>query len=301
MQFAKTNGIELAWDSFSDEAGEPMLLIAGLGTQMVRWTVPFCRQLAAEGFRVIRFDNRDAGRSTHFMASPAPDFAALAAALGSGRRPEVPYTLDDMATDTVGLMDWLGIERAHVVGRSMGGMIAQIMASEHPDRVRSLTSIMSSTGNPALPQAAPDVMAMMMPSAPDPELDPESVLSQRLAFARRIAGSGYPFDEAAHRALLLDEIHREIGAGGIARQIAAMAVSGDRRSRLATITAPTLVVHGTDDPLIPPACGRDTAVSIPGAIFLEIDGMGHDLPPDCYRTVIEAIVGLTSARSRIAG
>src|SRR4051812_25771716 len=167
MTIAKTNGIDLAYDSFGDEADEAILLIAGLGTQMIRWTVPFCEALAARGYRVLRFDNRDSGRSTHFHHCAPPDFGALAAALMAGQRPEVPYTLHDMAADAIGLLDALAINRAHVVGRSMGGMIAQIMASEHPERVLSLTSIMSSTGNPRLPQAASDVMAMMMRPAPD--------------------------------------------------------------------------------------------------------------------------------------
>ncbi|MCX5514841.1 alpha/beta hydrolase [Kaistia algarum] len=297
MTSAKANGIELAWDSFGDAADEAIILIAGLGTQMIRWTAPFCERLAALGYRVIRFDNRDTGCSTRFSACSAPDFGALATALMAGRRPDVPYTLDDMAADAIGLLDALAIDRAHVVGRSMGGMIAQILASEHANRVRSLTSIMSSTGNPALPQAAPDVMAMMMQPAPDPITDQEGFLSQHLAFARRIAGGGYPFDESAHRALLLDEVRRGLVPGGTARQIAAMAVAGDRRGRLATIKAPTLVIHGNDDPLIPPACGSDTAASIPGAIYMPIDGMGHDVPPEVYRAVTAAISGLARAGS----
>ncbi len=289
MTFAEVNGIELAWDSFGDAADEAILMISGLGTQMIRWTRPFCEGLAARGYRVIRFDNRDAGRSTHFSASAPPDFGALASALMAGRRPDVPYTLHDMAADAIGLLDALGIARVHAVGRSMGGMIAQVLASEHADRVLSLTSIMSSTGNPALPQAAPDVMAMMMRPAPDPAVDPDGFLVARLAFARRIAGTAYPFDEDAHRALLLEEAGCCYDPGGAARQIAAMAVAGDRRARLATITAPTLIIHGTDDPLIAPACGLDTALSIPNAIHLPIEGMGHDLPHELDQTVIDAI------------
>lgn len=164
-------GIEIAWEAFGAPADDTVLLISGLGTQMIRWTRPFCAGLAARGYRVLRFDNRDSGRSTHLRAAP-PDFAALAAALGAGQRPAVPYTLGDMAADVLGLLDALGLGRVHLVGRSMGGMIAQMLASGHPDRVLSLTSIMSSTGNPALPQAAPEVMALMMRPAPDPADDP---------------------------------------------------------------------------------------------------------------------------------
>jgi len=287
MPIADANGIRIAYDEFGDAAHEPILLIAGLGTQRIRWTAPFCSGLAASGYRVIRFDNRDTGGSTHFAECAAPDLSALVATLMAGKRPDIPYTLLDMATDAVGLMDALKIDRAHVVGRSMGGMIAQILASEFPARVRSLTSIMSSTGNPALPQAAPDVMAMMLRPAPDPRMDREAFVVHRLAFARRIAGT--KFDEAAHRAIILAELDGGHDPAGAARQLAAMVTGGDRRARLATIKAPTLVVHGTDDPLILPECGKDTAASIPGAVYLPIDGMGHDIPAEHDATIIAAI------------
>ncbi|OKO70304.1 alpha/beta hydrolase [Bradyrhizobium sp. AS23.2] len=298
MNTVQANGVELAYDSFGGETNEAILLIAGLGTQMIRWTSPFCEEVAARGYRVIRFDNRDAGCSTHFRQCSPPDFRALAATLMAGERPDVPYTLSDMARDAIGLLDVLSIDRAHVVGRSMGGMVAQIMASEHPERVLSLTSIMSSTGNPALPQAAPDILAMMMRPAPDPFTDEPGFLAHARAFARRIAGSGYPFDEEAHRLLVLEETRRAYDPGGTGRQLAAMAVAGDRRSRLATITAPALVVHGTDDPLILPACGKDTAGSIPNARLMLIDGMGHDLPIAVYQIVIEAIDDMARQASR---
>jgi pimeloyl-ACP methyl ester carboxylesterase len=292
MNIAKANGIELAWDSFGDTNGEVVLLIAGLGTQMIRWTDPFCAELVALGYRVVRFDNRDAGCSTHLDAYPSVDFGTLAAALQAGQRPEVPYTLYDMAADAVGLLDALGIEQAHVVGRSMGGMIAQIIASEHAGRVLSLTSIMSSTGNPALPQAAPDAMAMMVQPMPDPSSDRSGFLSRSSAFARRIAGTGYPFDEESHRTLISEELSRAYDPAGTGRQIAAIAVAGDRRARLSAVTAPTLVIHGSDDPLFLPACGRDTAASIPGAELLLIDGMGHDLPAGVWRQVAGRIDGV---------
>jgi pimeloyl-ACP methyl ester carboxylesterase len=283
------NGITLGYDSFGDGAAETILLIAGLGTQMIRWTAPFCRELVARGYRVVRFDNRDTGHSTHFTEHGAMDFASMASALTEGRRPKLAYTLDDMASDALGLLNGLSIRRAHVVGRSMGGMIAQIMASEHPSRALSLTSIMSSTGNPSLPSAAPDVMTMMMHPAPDPAFDEAGFLDNGVAFARRIAGTAHPFDEGNYRALLREEVRRGRALGGFGRQLAAVAVAGDRRSRLAAITAPTLVVHGTDDPLFPPACGEDTAASIPGAEMMLIPGMGHDLPPFLYSAVADAI------------
>ncbi len=287
MPIADANGIRIAYDEFGDAAREPILLIAGLGTQRIRWAAPFCTALAARGYRVIRFDNRDAGGSTHFADRVPPDLGALVATLMAGKRPDIPYSLYDMAADAIGLMDVLKIDRAHVVGRSMGGMIAQIMASDYPARVRSLTSIMSSTGNPALPQAAQDVMGLMLRPAPDPQHDREAFVAHRIAFARRIAGTA--FDEAAHRAIVLAELEGGHDPAGAARQLAAMVAGGDRRARLATIKAPTLVVHGTDDPLILPECGQDTAASIPGAVYLPIDGMGHDIPAERDAPIIAAI------------
>ncbi|MFT8243299.1 alpha/beta fold hydrolase [Roseomonas sp. BN140053] len=293
------NGNTLAYDSFGDEASETILLIAGLGTQMIRWTDPFCAELAARGYRVVRFDNRDTGQSTHFTEHGAMDFGTLAAALAEGRRPDLAYTLDDMALDAVSLLDALSIRRAHVVGRSMGGMIAQIMASEHSSRVRSLTSIMSSSGNPGLPSAAPDAMALMVRPTPDPALDEAGFIERTVTFAQRIAGSSYPLDEEAHRTLIGAELRRGYVRGGFGRQLAAIALSGDRRTRLSVIRVPTLVVHGTDDALFPLACGEDTAASIPGAEWLPIQGMGHDLPPPLYRTIADAIER-TARRSDIA-
>jgi pimeloyl-ACP methyl ester carboxylesterase len=283
------NGITLAYDSFGDDAAETILLIAGLGTQMIRWSAPFCGELVRRGYRVVRFDNRDTGRSTHFTEHGVMDFATLASALAEGRRPDLAYTLDDMAADATGLLDALSIRRAHVVGRSMGGMIAQILASEQPSRVLSLTSIMSATGNPGMPPPQPDALTMMMRPAPDPASDEAGFLDYGVAFARRIAGRAHLFDEEACRTLLREEVRRGRAPGGFARQLAAIGVAGDRRSRLATITTPTLVVHGTDDPLFPPACGEDTAASIPDAEMMLIDGMGHDLPPSLYVTVADAI------------
>ena len=298
MNSVGANGIELVYDTFGAPSDEAILLIAGLGAQMIRWTDPFCLELAGRGYRVIRFDNRDAGLSTHLNHLAPPDFRELAAALRAGQAPVVPYTLQDMAADAVGLLDALSIDRAHVVGRSMGGMIAQVMACEYPRRVASLTSIMSSTGNPALPPPAPDAMAMMAGPAPDPVSDKTGYQAHSLAFARRIAGKRFAFDEAAARGLIVEELRRAHDPHGFARQFAAIAAAGDRRTRLATVTAPTLVVHGSDDPLFLPVCGEDTAASIPNAAFMRVDGMGHDLPPELYGAVAEAI-DRTAKRARI--
>lgn len=289
MDIVKVNGVELAYDCFGNETDEAILLIAGLGTQMIRWTDPFCRLLAERGFRVIRFDNRDVGCSTHFSHYRALDFNALATALLTGQRPDIPYTLDDMSNDAIGLLDALSIDRAHVVGRSMGGMIAQLVASDYPERVLSLTSIMSSSGNPALPQASPDVMAMMTTPAPNPFEDEAGFVAHSLSFAQRIAGTGYPFEDDAYRALILEEVRRAYDPGSVGRQIAAIAVSGDRRPRLANIKVPALVIHGTDDPLFVPACGVDTAAAIPGAELMLVEGMGHDLPRQLYDVIADGI------------
>jgi pimeloyl-ACP methyl ester carboxylesterase len=296
MATLQANGIDLAYDSFGDSNAETILLIAGLGTQMIRWPVPFCENLAAKGYRVIRFDNRDAGCSSHFTDAPVPDFGALAAALAAGQQPRVPYTLHDMADDVIGLLDALGIEHAHLVGRSMGGMIAQIAASKYPERIKSLTSIMSSTGNPALPSGSQKVMAQLTQPAPRPADDEAGYLEHSLSFARLIASPAYPFDEKAQRALILEEARRAYDPGGFARQIAAIGATGDIRPLLAKITVPALVVHGATDALIPAECGRDTASSIAGAEFMLIDGMGHDLPAALYQTVINGIVR-TACRS----
>jgi pimeloyl-ACP methyl ester carboxylesterase len=299
MNKATANGIELAYDTFGNASGEALLLVAGLGTQMIRWTAPFCQALAARGYRVIRFDNRDAGCSTHFRHLGAPDLAALMAAGAAGKRPDVPYSLRDMAVDAVGLLDALGVGAAHVVGRSMGGMIAQILACEHRQRVMSLASIMSGTGNPHLPPTPPDVMAMMMRPAPDPAADWEGFAAHSVAFARRIAGQGFAFDEQEHRALILEEWRRGHDPAGTGRQIAAIAATGDLRPQLASIAVPTLVIHGADDPLILPGCGRDTAESIPGARFMLIEGMGHELPAALHDQVAQAIHG-NAQRARAA-
>jgi pimeloyl-ACP methyl ester carboxylesterase len=289
MPTLEVNGITLSYDSVGDGKAEVILLIAGLGTQMIRWPEVFCDLLVARGYRVIRFDNRDSGCSTHLTDYPAPNFRALALALAAGQQPSVPYTLHDMAGDAIGLLDALGIECAHLVGRSMGGMIAQIAASEYPDRVWSLTSIMSSTGNPSLPAASQDVMSMLTQPSPNPLEDEAGFLKHSLAFARRIASPGYPFDEDAHRSLILEESRRAYNPTGFARQIAAVAAAGDLRPLLAKITVPSLIVHGADDALVPVACGRDTASSIRGSEFMLIEGMGHDLPSSLYQTVADGI------------
>lgn len=285
MPNVEINRLSIAYDCFGSESGAPLLLISGLGVQMIRWTDGFCALLADRGFRVIRFDNRDAGLSTHLDDAPVPDLAALM----QGRVGAVPYTLHDMADDAIGLLDRLGVDRAHVAGRSMGGMIAQILAARHPRRIASLTSIMSSTGNPDLPPPAPAAMAMLTRPAPDPRRHRDDYLAHAVALARAIGSPGYPFDEIAARTQAARELDRGYNPAGFVRQIAAIAATGDLRPLARTISAPTLVIHGRDDPLIPADCGRDTAATVPGARLMLIAGMGHDLPPALYRQVTEAV------------
>jgi pimeloyl-ACP methyl ester carboxylesterase len=293
MPRTKANGIDIEYDCFGNKDAQAVLLISGLGTQMIRWSASFCRLLAAQGFRVIRFDNRDAGLSTQFagasMAGSVPDLAAIADAVSRGETPDVPYTLVDMANDAVGLLDALRIERAHLVGRSMGGMIGQLLASAHPERVLSLVSVMSSTGNRALPQASPAVMAAMTSPAPDPLTDEQAYVAHCVAFARLVAGRGYPFDESAQRDQAVAEVRRAYNPAGFWRHVAAIAASGDLRPRLGNIIAPTLVLHGADDPLVPPEAGKDTADNIKGAELRIVEGMGHALPPGLFRFAAGAI------------
>lgn len=290
MSRVQTNGIEIEYESFGAPDAEAMLLISGMGVQLTRWDASFCQALAARGYRVIRFDNRDAGLSTRFDHAPAPDMAALGAALARGERPAVPYTLHDMARDAIGLLDALGIACAHVAGRSMGGMIGQLMAAGYPRRVRSLTPIMSSTGNPALPPPTPEALAMLLRRPPDPWSDEAGYLDHSVALAQTIGSPGYPFDAAAWRARSLADLRRACNPAGPGRHVAAIMATGDIRPAIRAITAPTLVIHGAQDPVFPPACGQDIAAGIPGAQFMMIEGMGHDLPPQLDEQVIGAMV-----------
>lgn len=283
------NGTTIEYDAFGSEAHEPIVLISGLGVQMIRWTVPFCDMLAAHGFRVIRFDNRDVGLSTYFDDAPVPDLATVVKAVASGAVPEVPYTLDDMASDVIGLFDVLGIKQAHLVGRSMGGMIAQLVASSHPDRVLSIAVIMSGTGNAALPPSAPDAMAALFRPAPHPLEDEAGFLDHAVTTARVIASPAYSFDEDGQRAQALMELKRAYNPAGFGRQLAALVAIGDIRTRLHSIGAATLVVHGSADKLVPPEAGRDIAANIKNAELMIMEGMGHDLPPELYNVVVSAI------------
>lgn len=294
MPQAHANGITLEYETIGADNGEPLLLVMGLGAQMTRWPDGLVHGLVRHGFRVIRYDNRDVGLSTHFPDAPVPDVREIFKARAEGRVHPVPYTLDDMAADAVGLLDALGVRKAHVVGASMGGMIAQLIAADYPERVLSLTSIMSTTGNPGLDPATPEALAVITTPAPHPS-DTEAFGAHSYKNAVTIGSPGYPPDEAAIRERARADAARAFNPAGVGRQYAAVIATGDRRPKLSKITAPTVVLHGADDPLVPLSGGRDTAACIPGSELRVIPGMGHDLPPALYEKVVEAI---TAARDR---
>jgi pimeloyl-ACP methyl ester carboxylesterase len=285
-QIARANGIDICYEIFGDANAEPMLLIMGLGAQMIHWDDEFCRQLAARGFRVIRFDNRDIGKSSRMTGGKRLTAVELLKQRFLKIPVAAPYRLLDMAGDTIGLMDALGIKSAHLVGASMGGMIAQEIAISFPDRVRSLTSIMSTTGNPKVPPPTREAAAMLM--APPPATKEEYF--ERFAKTWKILRVGsFPEDEALDRSRAQRTFERGLNPAGVGRQFRAVLASGSRKERLRAVKAPTLVIHGTVDPLVRPEGGRDTAASIPGAKLLMVEGMGHALPIPMWPQIIDAI------------
>lgn len=288
MPTIAANGIDIAYDEVGDPKAPAILLIMGLGTQMIAWPLPFCQALADRGFRVIRFDNRDIGLSTKFdKAAPVDVVAAFARAM-AGKPVDAPYTLDDMAADAVGLMDVLGIDRAHIVGASMGGMIAQVVAARCADRTRSLVSIMSSSGDPDLPPGKPEAIGALLAPRPDAK-DREAVIAHGMKVYRVIGSPGFSTSDAELRAKIEQSTDRSYYPLGVGRQLMAVLASGSRVDLLKTITVPSLVLHGADDPLVPVEAGKDTARHIPGAELTIIPGMGHDLAPGLVLILADAI------------
>jgi pimeloyl-ACP methyl ester carboxylesterase len=298
MPHVKANGLDIYYESHGPDDAEPILLIMGLGAQMTRWSPEFIAALTGAGHRVISFDNRDVGLTGKLDAAGPPDMPAIFQALGEGRKPPVAYTLDEMAADAAGLLEALGIERAHIVGASMGGMIAQLVAAVHPHRTLSLTSIMSTTGNPELPRAKPGAMARLNTPAPDPTKDLDAYLASAVEGAKVMAGT-YPVDPAKVRALSLSDFHRSYYPVGFQRQYAGILASPDRRPKLKTITAPTVVIHGEDDPLVPVEGGRDTAANIPGAELRLVPGVGHEMPAAVQDQFVAGILAAV-ARSKVS-
>ncbi|HLZ84735.1 MAG TPA: alpha/beta fold hydrolase [Caulobacteraceae bacterium] len=276
MPQLRANAIDIEYESFGREDDPVVLLIMGLGGQLTLWPEAFCRGLAARGFRVIRFDNRDVGKSTHFTDAGAVDIPALMARAMGGKAVVTPYALEDMAQDAVGLLEALGVERAHIVGASMGGMIAQLVAAHHPAMTRSLVSIMSSTGRRDLPPGRPEAMAALM--TPLPSDSREDRIAASMKTWRIIGSPGYPATDAELRADAERDIDRvPYEPTGVSRQMAAIMVAPPRNDILKSVRAPTLVIHGADDPLVPVEAGRDTAGAIPGAELIVVPGMGHDI------------------------
>ncbi len=280
---ARANGIEIVYQTFGDPADPTVLLIMGLGVQMLGWDEELCGLLAGRGFQVVRFDNRDVGRSTQIRGGPRVDVMAAAA----GDLSSASYTLADMADDCAGLLDHLGVERAHLVGASQGGMIAQTLAIRNPERVLSLTSIMSTTGDPVVGQPHPEALPTLLtrpPAGRDGFVD-------FVVRAWGVIGSpGFDADEEALRERARASYNRGIHPDGTARQLIAILASGDRTEALRRLALPATVIHGTDDPLIDVSGGKATAAAIPGAELVLIEGMGHDLPRQLWPRFVDLIV-----------
>jgi pimeloyl-ACP methyl ester carboxylesterase len=287
-RIASANGIELCYQEMGDADGEPLLLVMGLATQMLAWDEGFCGLLVDRGFRVIRFDNRDIGRSTKIESAGVPRRADMMV----GRRASAPYLLRDMAADTFGLMDHLDIESAHIVGASMGGMIVQTMAIEQPERVRSLVSIMSNTGSRWTGMPSRKAMAVLLGRPPRGR---KAAIERAVKTFGVIGSPGYPFDEQRLREVAGRSYDRGRSAAGVLRQLHAITASGDRTQALHSVRVPTTVIHGNRDILVRPAGGRATARAIPNARLKLIDGMGHDLPRQLWPVFTEEIA-TTAAR-----
>jgi len=282
-------GIEIWYTTDGDPSAEPLLMVMGLGAQHISWDDALVARLVERGYFVIRFDNRDIGLSTKPDVGDLEPMAEIMAAFGGGT-PKAPYLLADMAADAVAVLDALGIESAHVIGASMGGMIAQTIAIEHPDRIRSLTSIMSTTGAPDVGQPAPEVLPVLLGPAPTTR---EEAVSRGVMVSTAIGSPGL-VDEDRARDLAGRAWDRCAYPQGTAHQLLAIVSSGDRTEALRRLDLPTLVVHGTADPLVTVSGGEATAAAIPGAQLVLIEGMGHDVPPVHWDEIIDAIAATTA-------
>jgi len=283
MARTPANPIAIEYETLGDPSASPVLLIMGLGGQLIHWDEAFCRLLAELGRYVIRFDNRDVGLSTKLDELHVPDTRQAVRARLEGRSLPAPYTLDDMADDAVSLLNWLRIAKAHVVGTSMGGMIAQCMAIRHPARLRSLTSIMADAGEPAVPR--PKAMIAFEP----PSTECETYVAQILKTLRALGGPRFAFEEQGARQVALNSFKRGVNPAGFVRQLAAIVASDSRREALRAVRVPALIIHGDADPLVPLAGGVETAQAIPNAKLHIIQGMGHELPPAAWPEIIEAV------------
>jgi len=282
-----SNGLSLTYQIEGPDNGTPLLLVMGLGGQLTLWPDPLCAALAEQGFRVIRFDNRDVGLSQKMTEFGTPDLGTALRSLMAGQRPTPPYGLMDMARDAIGLLDGLGLRRAHVVGMSMGGMIGQLLAAHWPERVTSLVSIMSTSGDPSLPPAKPEAAAAML-SKPVSTAR-QDIIDFSIKLWQTIGSPGFMPDSVYLGRMAARQIDRDYDPVGIARQYMAILGAEPRTALLRTLRIPTLVIHGTDDPLIPIAAGRHVASLIPNAVLQEVPGMGHDLAPGLWPILVHAI------------
>jgi len=289
MTAISANGITIEYEEYGPKDGSAIILVRGLGTQLIYWPEEYYMTYADAGHRVILFDNRDVGLSSKMDHLGKVDIADLAGRMKKGETIDVPYSLDDMALDIVGLMDGLGIARAHIVGISLGGVITQTMAGNHPDRVISMTSIMSSSGNPDLPTGPAKVMETLA-SPPMDATDRDAKIADEARSMQLTGSPGYPVSDEFCRNLAAQAYDRCYHPDGVNRQMAASRVMGDRRPRLQQITRPALIVHGSDDVLVPPTSGEDTAKNIPGAEYIEVPGMGHDVPPSLGRKLANIVL-----------
>ena len=287
MAQISTARLALEYDTFGKREDRPLLLVMGLGAQMIAWNEAFCVELANEGHFVIRFDNRDCGLSQKFPELGVPDIGQVRAAVDNGEVPQVPYSLTDMAEDAFSLLDALGVERAHVCGASMGGMIVQAMAIAKASRILSMTSIMSATGNPDIEVSEPEAFAALM--SPPGNTRGEAI-ERSLAVSKAIGSDPVHLDPEEERyARAARAYDRSFYPQGIARQMAAVSTGGNRRPDLEALKVPALVIHGTRDPLVRFECGKDTWEAITDAEMLALDGMGHDMPREFWPSIIESI------------
>ena len=288
MPTVPANGISIAYETSGPAGGSPLVLVMGLGMPLVFWPDALVEGLEKAGYRVIRLDNRDCGLSSRIEGGPHTPIPVAMARAVLGMEVPAPYTLADMAGDVLGLLDALGVERAHVVGASLGGMVAQVLAARSPRRVASLVSIMSGSGNPFVSVARPRALSAIL-HRPERPGDADYVTDYLVHVMGVIGSTRHPADPALLREHCARVARRGYDHHGIARQMLAMLASGDRRAEIATIRAPTLVIHGDDDPLIPRSAGREVARLVPAAKLLELEGMGHDLPAELIPGIVTAI------------
>ncbi|MEM7351785.1 MAG: alpha/beta hydrolase [Acidobacteriota bacterium] len=290
IQYAPVNGLRFAYETFGDPEDRPLLLIMGLASQMLIWHDDFCAQLAKAGHFVVRFDNRDVGLSSRCRDLGRPSLLRATFAAHRGRPVRAAYTLDDMAGDAIGLLETLEIDRAHLMGASMGGMIAQAAAIRYPERVASLTSLMSTTGDPRLPRPTWKATRMLLRRPPRQK---DAFADYSVQLWRTIGSPGYPFDETGIRQRSEQIFERGLAGSGAARQMVAIIAHGDRTPKLTELSLPALVIHGQADPLVPVAGGHATAQAIPGAELMLLDGVGHTLPREVWPGIVDSVSAMT--------